>query len=589
MAHLYKKVKKGREYYYIRETQRVYGRPATINQVYLGTADKVQAVFNGQDRNLGEGFSPKEFGSIFVLHELERSIDLAGMADELLPAKRRSRGASLGELLFYAIMNRAIAPKSKRKLAAWYETTDIQRIHPCRLESLSSQNFWNHWHRLDDTNLEVIVDSFFKRVHRLLPPQEKHLLIETANFYASPGSNGGNGNGDEGLEAAKRPLRRIGLALITDSQTGVPIYYQTLPGDLPEGGFFTGHLDSLLKKVDSLGVPLQNLTLIFNEGINSDLAARVDARADLHFIAVYPPTFLPELQEVPRQDFQPLPCKANRRLLETGAADEQVLYYETTLPLWNRPRKVMVLYDPQLFPKQYHDLHEKLQKVRRELVDLERKYRRGEAPWNSAAAVQNDYRRLCEELQVSPDLFELSFYEENGAPAMSFRLRQQQVEAAMQQFAKTILVTDHEEWSGAEICQAYLDRCTVEAHIQDRKNPATVSLMPQYHWTDSKIRIHIFVCVAALTYLALLGLKLAQAGLITTSKEAMEEMRALKSTIHWLPKEGKFRRIIASPTGTQLDILEAIGYQVENGKVRPAAAADRLKLHQEVAVAPESV
>ena len=56
MAHLYKKLKKGHEYFYIRETQRVYGKPTTINQVYLGTADKVEAA-------LGTGgFSPKTNG-----------------------------------------------------------------------------------------------------------------------------------------------------------------------------------------------------------------------------------------------------------------------------------------------------------------------------------------------------------------------------------------------------------------------------------------------------------------------------------------------------------------------------------------------
>ena len=66
MAHLYKKVKKGHEYYYIRETQRVYGKPTTINQVYLGTADKIETL-------LGHGgFSPKEFGSIFALNELDK-------------------------------------------------------------------------------------------------------------------------------------------------------------------------------------------------------------------------------------------------------------------------------------------------------------------------------------------------------------------------------------------------------------------------------------------------------------------------------------------------------------------------------------
>ena len=166
MAHLYKKLKKGHEYFYIRETQRVYGKPTTINQVYLGTADKVEEA-------LGKGgFSPKEFGSVFALNELDRELDLAGMINEILPPKKRVRGPSLGELVFYAALNRAIAPTSKRQLATWYETTDIQRIRPLRLESLNSQNFWNHWDRISDSDLEKIKTAFFKKIHSLLPAGE---------------------------------------------------------------------------------------------------------------------------------------------------------------------------------------------------------------------------------------------------------------------------------------------------------------------------------------------------------------------------------------------------------------------------------
>ena len=133
MAHLYKKIKKGREYFYIRETQRVYGKPTTVNQVYLGTAEKVQALLEGQDEKAREGFSPKEFGSVFILNEIDRDLDLAGLVDKILPPKKRTKGPSLGELFFFAALNRAIDPTSKRKLATWYEGTDILRIRPVRL------------------------------------------------------------------------------------------------------------------------------------------------------------------------------------------------------------------------------------------------------------------------------------------------------------------------------------------------------------------------------------------------------------------------------------------------------------------------
>ena len=190
MAHLYKKVKKGREYFYIRETQRVYGKPTTVNQVYLGTADKVQALLTGQDQKAQQGFSPKEFGSIFVLNEIDRAVDLAGLVDELLPPKKRTKGPSLGELFFYAALNRAIDPKSKRKLAAWYEATDIQRIRPVRLESLNSQNFWNHWDRVGEADLEEIITRFFQRVHSIFPSRKEHLLLEITSYSSTSSASG---------------------------------------------------------------------------------------------------------------------------------------------------------------------------------------------------------------------------------------------------------------------------------------------------------------------------------------------------------------------------------------------------------------
>ena len=121
----------------------------------------MQSLLDFPEGTLPEGFSPKEYGSVFLINELDQDIDLAGMIDELLPPGKKIRGPSLGEIIFYAAMNRAIAPTSKRKLAAWYEQTDIQRIRPVRLISLSSQNFWNHWDRIRYSGTGKNKRSFF--------------------------------------------------------------------------------------------------------------------------------------------------------------------------------------------------------------------------------------------------------------------------------------------------------------------------------------------------------------------------------------------------------------------------------------------
>jgi len=45
MAHLHRKMKKGRPYYYIREIQRVDGRPKVVSQVYLGSPETIAKRF----------------------------------------------------------------------------------------------------------------------------------------------------------------------------------------------------------------------------------------------------------------------------------------------------------------------------------------------------------------------------------------------------------------------------------------------------------------------------------------------------------------------------------------------------------------
>ena len=93
---------------------------------------------------------------------------------------------------------------------------------------------------------------------------------------------------------------------------------------------------------------------------------------------------------------------------------------------------------------------------------------------------------------------------------------------------KTIIQTDRTDWSPEEICDLAVDR----GLLGDSPNrPQTLfqsALTPQYHWTDSKIPIHVFVCMVALTYLCFLNSQLAKAGLLLNAKEAVEEMRSLK-------------------------------------------------------------
>ena len=120
MAHLHKKIKKGRPYYYIREIQRVNGKPKVVSQLYLGSAETIARRF----REVEQARQPlrlqsRAFGALFVLHELEKELDTIGLIDGIVGRAPREQGPTVGEYFFYAWLNRLIAPRSKRALADW--------------------------------------------------------------------------------------------------------------------------------------------------------------------------------------------------------------------------------------------------------------------------------------------------------------------------------------------------------------------------------------------------------------------------------------------------------------------------------------
>ena len=44
----------------------------------------------------------------------------------------------------------------------------------------------------------------------------------------------------------------------------------------------------------------------------------------------------------------------------------------------------------------------------------------------------------------------------------------------------------------------YRSQSEVESSFRQMKDPQVVSFGPMHHWTDSKIRVHVFYCVLAL-------------------------------------------------------------------------------------------
>jgi transposase len=75
-----------------------------------------------------------------------------------------------------------------------------------------------------------------------------------------------------------------------------------------------------------------------------------------------------------------------------------------------------------------------------------------------------------------------------------------------------LLATTHEDWTTAQIIEAYRGQSRVERAFRDLKDPWVCAFRPQYHWTDQKLVVHALIAVLSLLLGRLLLRRAQRAG-----------------------------------------------------------------------------
>jgi transposase len=76
--------------------------------------------------------------------------------------------------------------------------------------------------------------------------------------------------------------------------------------------------------------------------------------------------------------------------------------------------------------------------------------------------------------------------------------------------------------------RGYRGQHHVESAFRCLKSPYHMSLRPQRHWTDQKIRVHVFYCVLALLLCSLLRRELHRQGIDRSIPALLEELSQIR-------------------------------------------------------------
>lgn len=527
MASLVKKRIGGKSYYYARECKRVDGKPKIVWQKYLGKADDIV-------RRMSEDASadppqPREafiteFGAVAALYGLADRLQITAAIDRHVP--KSGDGPSVGTYLLLAILNRCVAPCSKAAVAEWFEATALRRWLDVEARQLTSQRFWDNMDRVSRACIPRIEEEITARMVREFDIDLRRILFDGTNFFTfidtfnERATLPQRGKSKEG----RTSLRIVGVGLMAAADFGVPLFHRTYPGNQPDSTTFASVLPELVARYRALHQGVEHLTLVFDKGNNSAENLQNLEATPYHFVGSLVPTQHADLLKIPRRRF--------RSLEDDGLPG--VTAYRTRKEVYGARRTIIVTHNDNLFVAQTRTLLREIGKRQTRLQELQRSLhawrqrrdRRGNPP--TVAGTQKKVAAWMKARHMK-ELFHFDIREQNGRTALTYRFDH----AAWQRLqrtllGKTLLFTDNDEWSDAEIVQAYRSQHHVESAFRCVKDPHHLSIRPQFHWTDQKIEVHVLCCVLAYMLCALLRRELHHKGIDRSIRAILDDLSGIR-------------------------------------------------------------
>jgi transposase len=546
MASLVGKRRGGRTYYYLVESARVAGKPRIVAQQYLGSGEELAARLSSAGPGEPARTRHRAFGDLAAAWQVLQRLQVARLIDQQVGSRRADAAASVGTYLALATLNRVVAPRSKLALAAWWQTTAGDRLVKLAAAALDHRRFWDAMDQVTVADLRAIERAIAVRMVEVFDLDLSGLVLDMTNFATFIDSaNARNTITARGHAKQKRlDLRLVGVGLVVTADGGVPVCSHAYQGNRPDVTQFSAVIDELVARFGALAQATDALTVVYDAGCDSaDGQADIEA-SPLHFVGSLRPSDHPDLLALP----------ARRYRVVDPERFPGLTALETRTTALGADRRVILTHSETFHRRQAQGFEQTLAKARRRLGELQARLARGRTRRPRAAVEQEIAEILRPRWLARVISWELA-----GEEPARLRLSWRTDPAAKRQlatevFGKRLLFTDRQDWPLAQVVAAYRAQADVEAGFRQLKDPKVVSFSPMFHWTDHKIRVHVFYCVLALAVAHLLRRQAAQAGLQLSVRELLGTLAGIQETV--LLYQGERGRPRARHVLTELDPVQ---------------------------------
>jgi transposase len=312
-------------------------------------------------------------------------------------------------------------------------------------------------------------------------------------------------------------LRLVGLGLIVSTDGGIPLVSHAYAGNRPDVTQFAALVEELVARFGALAEGTQALTLVYDAGQDSGSNQELIEDSPLHFVGSLPPSEHPDL----------LAAEKDRYRAVDATRFPGLTAFETRKVVFGVERRIVVTHSENLHAKQDWGFEQTLPKARRQLSALAARLARGKTR-KSREKVEAEIAAILKPRWLSRVISTSLSGESPSGLRLIFRTKAKVREALEEElFGKQILFSDKDDVPVAVIVADYRS----QEDFRQMKDPKVVSFSPMFHWTDQKIRVHVFYCVLALLVARLMVREVDRHGMRMSVRELLETLAGIQETV----------------------------------------------------------
>ena len=489
MAYLHKRTSKGIDYWSLRETKRINGKPTPVVIENFGNA-KAFAEKLMKSRNENKLLKSYSHGDTYALMKIAEVIGIESILDDAFKQQKRG-GLTRSQSLLLVALQTACSPGSKSDLSEWLCTTTLPYERGIPAKDLSCDHFWKQMNDITESELANAEDALIRKIFSLYEFELEKIALDYTNYHTYiKSSNEKCYLAKRGRNKQKRnDLRQFSLAIVTTKESGLPIFTYIYEGNKNDQTAFAAYMLILEQRIPDYDP--NTITLVFDGGGNNKENFK---NIKTHYICSFSLSSCKNLYNIDLSEYEEL-------ILSSG---KQVRCFRLSQEIWDDERECILTFSKSLYIGQLNELNaniesatSKLKEYNEQLVNPKSRIKK------TVEAAGDKIKSILKKPHLS-EIFEIRIIEDGTLKIEYLINARNKDQIAHQYFGKKLLISDRKDWSTAEILQTYRDQDCIEKIFRSTKDSERFSIRPQYHHTDQKIRVHVFCCLLGLTLATIL-------------------------------------------------------------------------------------